>query len=129
MKEEGIIITKDDIAEVSPLKERKDPSGSEDDQPASEGKVTTGTEEASEAQVFKGKEPVVVVSTAAAIPKRKRVGKEKVEDVVEKKKEKVTKKQRSQKKKEPRVIRKLVIHEEDDVETDEEPLKSKRKRT
>ncbi|MCI82365.1 hypothetical protein A2U01_0103639, partial [Trifolium medium] len=34
MKEEGIIITGNDITEVSPLKERKDSSDSEDDQPA-----------------------------------------------------------------------------------------------
>ncbi|MCI94361.1 hypothetical protein A2U01_0115659, partial [Trifolium medium] len=68
-------------------------------------KVTTGTEGASEAQVFKGKEPVVADTTVAATPKRKRAGKEKVENVVEKKKEKVLKKQRTQKKKEPRVIR------------------------
>ncbi|MCI62171.1 hypothetical protein A2U01_0083428, partial [Trifolium medium] len=81
MKEEGVIITRDDIAEVSPLKVRKDSSDSEEDQPASE-------EGASDAQVVKGKEPVVAGTTAAATPKRKRVGKEKVEDVVEKKKEK-----------------------------------------
>ncbi|MCI36696.1 hypothetical protein A2U01_0057919 [Trifolium medium] len=49
MKEEGIIITRDDIDEVSPLKERKDSSDSEKDQPASEGKDTTGTEGASDA--------------------------------------------------------------------------------
>ncbi|MCI53658.1 hypothetical protein A2U01_0074905, partial [Trifolium medium] len=59
MKEDGIIITGDDIAQVSPLKERKDSSDSEDDHPASEGKVITGTEGASDAQVVKGKEPVV----------------------------------------------------------------------
>ncbi|MCI46998.1 hypothetical protein A2U01_0068239, partial [Trifolium medium] len=105
-----------DIAQVSPLKERKDSSDSEDDHPASEGKVTTGTEGAYEAQVFKGKEPVVADDIAAATPKRKRAGKGKVEDVVEKKKkkvatsvskkEKVTKKKRTQKKKAPRVVRK-----------------------
>ncbi|MCI79962.1 hypothetical protein A2U01_0101233, partial [Trifolium medium] len=43
MKEEGIIITGDDIAKVSPLKERKDSSESEEDQPAPEGKVTADT--------------------------------------------------------------------------------------
>ncbi|MCI80897.1 hypothetical protein A2U01_0102168, partial [Trifolium medium] len=74
----------------------KDSSDSEDDQPASEGKVTTGTKGASEAQVFKGKEPVVADTTSAATPKRKRAGKQKVEKVVEKKKEKVLKKQRTQ---------------------------------
>ncbi|MCI75057.1 hypothetical protein A2U01_0096324, partial [Trifolium medium] len=63
MKEEGIIITGDDIAQVSPVKERKDFSDSEDDQPA-------GT-------------------VIAAAPKKKRNGKEKVEDVVEKKKKRV----------------------------------------
>ncbi|MCI84916.1 hypothetical protein A2U01_0106194, partial [Trifolium medium] len=47
---------------------------SEEDQPASEGKVTAGTEGASDAQVAKGKEPVVS-GTAAATPKRKRAGK------------------------------------------------------
>ncbi|MCI93475.1 hypothetical protein A2U01_0114773, partial [Trifolium medium] len=68
-------------------------SESEDDQSASKGKVA-------EAQVFKGKEPVVA-DTATATPKRKRAGKEKAENVVEekKKKEKVIKKQRTQKKK------------------------------
>ncbi|MCI86263.1 hypothetical protein A2U01_0107543, partial [Trifolium medium] len=54
MKEEGIIITGDDIAKVSPLKERKDFSDSEEDLPTSEGKDTTGTEGASDAQVVKG---------------------------------------------------------------------------
>ncbi|MCI84438.1 hypothetical protein A2U01_0105716, partial [Trifolium medium] len=72
------------IAEVSPLKKRKDSSDSEEDLPASEGKVTTGTEGASEAQVVKGKEPIVSTTVVAATPKRKRAGKEKVEDVVEK---------------------------------------------
>ncbi|MCI61263.1 hypothetical protein A2U01_0082520, partial [Trifolium medium] len=67
-KEEGVIITRDDIAQVSPLKERKDSSDSEDDYLASEGKVTTGTEEAFEAQVVRGKEPVVADTTAAATP-------------------------------------------------------------
>ncbi|MCI81407.1 hypothetical protein A2U01_0102680, partial [Trifolium medium] len=43
MKEEVVIITGDDIAKVSPLKERKDSSESEEDLPASEGKDTTGT--------------------------------------------------------------------------------------
>ncbi|MCI36816.1 hypothetical protein A2U01_0058039, partial [Trifolium medium] len=74
-------------------------------------------------------------STAAATPKRKRDGKEKVENVVEGKKkkvatsvsdkEKITKKQRTQKKRAPRAVRKMVVHEE----TDEEPLQRKRKRT
>ncbi|MCI73108.1 hypothetical protein A2U01_0094372, partial [Trifolium medium] len=59
MKEEGIIITGDDIAKVTPQKKRKDSSESEEDQPASEGKVTDGTEGASDAHVSKGKEPVV----------------------------------------------------------------------
>ncbi|MCI55008.1 hypothetical protein A2U01_0076258, partial [Trifolium medium] len=93
MKEEGVIITRDDIAQVSPLKDRKISSDSEDDHPASEGKVTT------DAHVVKGKEPVVADTTTTATPKRKRTGKDKVENVVEKKKEKVIKKQRTQKKK------------------------------
>ncbi|MCI37723.1 hypothetical protein A2U01_0058949, partial [Trifolium medium] len=128
-----------DIAKVSPLKERKDSSDSEDDLPASEAIVTTGIEGAFDAQVFKGKEPVVADTTADATPKRKRAGKENVENVVEKKKkkvatsvsdkEKVTKKQRTQKKKAPRAVRKLVTQEEDDEETDEEHLQCKRKRT
>ncbi|MCH93231.1 hypothetical protein A2U01_0014179, partial [Trifolium medium] len=131
MNEEGIIITGDDIAKVSPLKERKDSSESEEDLPASEGKDTTGTEGASEAHVSKGKEPIVsdTAVIAAATPKRKRANKEKVEKVVEKKKEKVSKKQRTQKKKAPRVVKKFVVQEEDDEETDEEPLLCKRKRT
>ncbi|MCI49332.1 hypothetical protein A2U01_0070576 [Trifolium medium] len=41
----------------------------------------------------------------------------------------VTKKPRTQKKKEPKVVRKLVIQDEDEEETDEEPLQIKRKRT
>ncbi|MCI76887.1 hypothetical protein A2U01_0098157, partial [Trifolium medium] len=75
----------------------KDSSDSEDDQPASEDIGTTGTKGASDAQVVKGKEPVVA-DTTVATPKRKRAGKEKAENVVEEKKEKVTKKQRTQKK-------------------------------
>ncbi|MCI37534.1 hypothetical protein A2U01_0058758, partial [Trifolium medium] len=118
MKEEGVIITGDNIAKVSPLKERKNSSDSEDDHPASEGKVITGTEGASEAQVFKGKEPIVADTTAATTPKRKRADKEKVEkaDEEKNKKEKVPKKERTKKKKTPRVIRKLVVQEEDDEE-------------
>ncbi|MCI58801.1 hypothetical protein A2U01_0080056, partial [Trifolium medium] len=83
MKEEGVIITGDDIAMVLALKERKDSSESEEDLPAPEGKVTTGTEGASDAQVFKGNEPIVADTTAVATPKRKMAGKEKVENVVE----------------------------------------------
>ncbi|MCI61974.1 hypothetical protein A2U01_0083231, partial [Trifolium medium] len=87
MKEEGVIITGDDIAKVSPLKERKDSSDSDEELHASEAKDTTGTEGASDAQVSKGKEPavsdtVVVGTTAAATPKRKRADKEKTEKVV-----------------------------------------------
>ncbi|MCI59754.1 hypothetical protein A2U01_0081009, partial [Trifolium medium] len=48
MKEDGIIITRDDIVQVSPVKRRKDSSDSEGDQPASEGKNTIGTEGAPE---------------------------------------------------------------------------------
>ncbi|MCI25002.1 hypothetical protein A2U01_0046190, partial [Trifolium medium] len=47
MKEEGIIITGNDIAQVSPVKERKDSSDSEGDQPASEERVTTNDDGAS----------------------------------------------------------------------------------
>ncbi|MCI26894.1 hypothetical protein A2U01_0048092, partial [Trifolium medium] len=89
---------------------------------------TTGTEGASDAQVVKGKEPVVA-DTDVATPKRKRAGKEKAENVLEKKKEKVIKKQRTQRKRAPMAVRKMVLHEEDDEETDEEPLLCKRKRT
>ncbi|MCI22280.1 hypothetical protein A2U01_0043456, partial [Trifolium medium] len=42
---------------------------------------------------------------------------------------KVTKKPRTRKKKAPKAVRKLVIQEEDDEATDEEPLQVKRKRT
>ncbi|MCI85747.1 hypothetical protein A2U01_0107026, partial [Trifolium medium] len=67
MKDEGIIITGEDIAQVSTQKERKDSSESEEDLPSSEGKDTAGTEGASNAQVSKGKEPavsdIVVVGT------------------------------------------------------------------
>ncbi|MCI64918.1 hypothetical protein A2U01_0086176, partial [Trifolium medium] len=44
-------------------------------------------------------------------------------------KENVTKKQGTRKKRAPRAGRKFVVHEEDDEETDDEPLQSKRKRT
>ncbi|MCI73707.1 hypothetical protein A2U01_0094971, partial [Trifolium medium] len=64
IKEEGIIITREDIAQVSPVKKRKDSSDSEDDQPASEDIGTIGTEGASDAQVVKGKEPIVTDTTA-----------------------------------------------------------------
>ncbi|MCI95711.1 hypothetical protein A2U01_0117010, partial [Trifolium medium] len=64
-------------------------SDSEEDLPAFEAIVTTGTEGAYDAQVVKGKEPVVADTTVDATPKRKRAGKEKVENVVEKKKKKV----------------------------------------
>ncbi|MCI02186.1 hypothetical protein A2U01_0023218, partial [Trifolium medium] len=128
MKEEGIIITGDDIAKVSPLKKRKDSSDSEEDLSAPEAKDTTGTEGASDAIVSKGKKPVVseaADTVAAATTKRKRAEKEKVE----KKKEMVPKKKRTQKKKAPKIVRKLVVYEEVDEETDEESLQLKRKRT
>ncbi|MCI21139.1 hypothetical protein A2U01_0042303, partial [Trifolium medium] len=112
---------------VSPVKERKDSSDSEEDLPTPEVKDTTSIEGASDALVPKGKEPVVSeAAVAAATPKRKRAGKEKVERGVEKKKEKVTKKQKKQA---PKIARKWVVQEEDDEETDEEPLQLKRKRT
>ncbi|MCI89880.1 hypothetical protein A2U01_0111169, partial [Trifolium medium] len=63
MKEDGIIITRDDIAYASPVKRRQDSSDSEDVQPVSEDK---GTEEA---------------STAAVVSKKKRADKEKIEEV------------------------------------------------
>ncbi|MCI44479.1 hypothetical protein A2U01_0065718 [Trifolium medium] len=76
MKEQGIIITGDDIAQVSPQKERKDSSESDEDLPASEPIDTTNTEGASDAHVSKGKEPVVSdtvdVGTVVATPKRKK---------------------------------------------------------
>ncbi|MCI71803.1 hypothetical protein A2U01_0093066, partial [Trifolium medium] len=79
--------TGDDIAKVSPLKERKDSSDlDEEDLSASEAIITADTEGASDAQVSKGKESTVsattVVGTAAATPKRKRADKEKTEKVV-----------------------------------------------
>ncbi|MCI31073.1 hypothetical protein A2U01_0052284, partial [Trifolium medium] len=138
MKEDGIIITRDDIVQVSPVKKRKDSSDSEDDQLASEGKDTVGTEGTFAAQVDKGKEPIVSDTAAATAPKKKRSDKDKIEVVVKEKekrkriaasesdKEKVSKKPRIQKKK---VTRKLVIQDEDDEETDDEPLQMKRKRT
>ncbi|MCI64701.1 hypothetical protein A2U01_0085959, partial [Trifolium medium] len=76
----------DDIAKVSPLKQRKDSSESEEDLPASEGKDIAGAEGASEAHVSKGKEQVVSDTAdvaAAATPKRKRADKQKTEKVVE----------------------------------------------
>ncbi|MCH96516.1 hypothetical protein A2U01_0017503, partial [Trifolium medium] len=92
MKEQGIIITGDDIAQVSPLKERKDSSESDEDLLASEAKDTAGTKGASDAHMSTGKEPAVSdtaeVVTAAAKPKRKRADKEKIEKVVEGKKKK-----------------------------------------
>ncbi|MCI46821.1 hypothetical protein A2U01_0068062, partial [Trifolium medium] len=104
---EGIIITGEDIAQVSPVKKIKDSSDSEDGQSASEDIGTIGTKGASDAQVVKGKEPIVT-DTTAATPKRKSAGKDKVEVVVKEKKkrvatsvsdkENVTKKQRTQKK-------------------------------
>ncbi|MCI22090.1 hypothetical protein A2U01_0043265, partial [Trifolium medium] len=105
MKEEGIIITGDDIAKVSPLKERKDSSDSEEDLPTPEAKDTT--EGVSDAIVSKGKASVVSdaadVTTAAATPKRKMADKEKIVEGKKKKSEVrasgVTKKQRTQKKK------------------------------
>ncbi|MCI85951.1 hypothetical protein A2U01_0107230, partial [Trifolium medium] len=51
VKEQGIIITRDDIAQVSPQKERKDSSESDEVLPASEAIDTAGTEGASDAHV------------------------------------------------------------------------------
>ncbi|MCI33845.1 hypothetical protein A2U01_0055063, partial [Trifolium medium] len=85
MKEECVIITGDDIAKVSPLKEKKDSSESEEDLFAFGDKVTTGAEGVSDAHVSKGKEKIdtaVVGTTVVATPKRKRADKEKTEKVV-----------------------------------------------
>ncbi|MCI60826.1 hypothetical protein A2U01_0082082, partial [Trifolium medium] len=86
-----------------------------------------GTEVTYVAQDDRGKQPIVFGATTAVVPKEKRAGKEKlVIAVKEKEKRKMiavsesgrdTKKPRTQKKKEQKVIRKLVIHEEDDEET------------
>ncbi|MCI36810.1 hypothetical protein A2U01_0058033, partial [Trifolium medium] len=74
------------IAQVSPQKERKDSSESDEELLASEAKDTSGIEGASDAHVSKGKEPIVSDTAAvdtAATPKRKRADKEKIEKVVE----------------------------------------------
>ncbi|MCI75761.1 hypothetical protein A2U01_0097030, partial [Trifolium medium] len=76
MKEEGIIITGDDIDKVTPQKKRKDSSESDEELSASRDKVFAGTEGASDAHVSKGKEPMVS-GTVAATPKRKKANKEK----------------------------------------------------
>ncbi|MCI38459.1 hypothetical protein A2U01_0059687, partial [Trifolium medium] len=90
IKEQGIIITGEDISQVSPKKEKKDLSESDKDLPASEAIDTAGTVGASDAHVSKGKKPVVsdtaTVGTAVVTPKRKRADKEKIEKVVEEKK-------------------------------------------
>ncbi|MCI85551.1 hypothetical protein A2U01_0106830, partial [Trifolium medium] len=53
MKEQGVIITGDDIAQVSPHKEKKDMTDSDEELPASEANVTAGTEGASDAHMTK----------------------------------------------------------------------------
>ncbi|MCI07668.1 hypothetical protein A2U01_0028737, partial [Trifolium medium] len=78
---QGVIITGDDIAQVSPQKERKYSSESDEELSASGEKVTAGIEGASDAHVSKGKEPTVC-GTVVATPKRKRADKEKTEKVV-----------------------------------------------
>ncbi|MCI86552.1 hypothetical protein A2U01_0107833, partial [Trifolium medium] len=50
LKEDDIIITRDDIAYASHVKRRQDSSDSEGDQPVSEDKDAVGTEGASVAQ-------------------------------------------------------------------------------
>ncbi|MCI65845.1 hypothetical protein A2U01_0087103, partial [Trifolium medium] len=71
--EDGIIITRDDIVQVSPVKRRLNSSDSEDDQPVSEDKGIEGA------------------STAANASKKKRADKDKIEEVViEKEKRKRT---------------------------------------
>ncbi|MCI56715.1 hypothetical protein A2U01_0077966, partial [Trifolium medium] len=65
--EDGIILTREDIAHASPVKRRHDSSDSEDIQPVSEDK---GTEEA---------------STAIVASKKKRADKEKFEVVMQEK--------------------------------------------
>ncbi|MCI97019.1 hypothetical protein A2U01_0118319, partial [Trifolium medium] len=62
MKEDGIIITRDDIAYAFPVKRSHDSSDSEDDQPVSEDKGIEKT------------------STAAVASKKKRADKEKIEE-------------------------------------------------
>ncbi|MCI88042.1 hypothetical protein A2U01_0109328, partial [Trifolium medium] len=59
--------TRDDIAQVSPVKRSQDSSDSENDQPVSEDKGTEG------------------VSTATVASKKKRTDKEKTEEVVKEK--------------------------------------------
>ncbi|MCI89214.1 hypothetical protein A2U01_0110502, partial [Trifolium medium] len=63
----GIIITRDDIAYASPVKRSEDSCDSEDDQPVSEDKGAEGT------------------STEAVVSKKKKTGKEKLEEVVKEK--------------------------------------------
>ncbi|MCI17531.1 hypothetical protein A2U01_0038679, partial [Trifolium medium] len=87
MKEDGIIITGKDIAYASPVRRSEDSSEYEDDQPVSEDKDTVGTEVASVSQDVRGKQPMVSGATTAAVPRKKKAGKEKLE-VVEKEKEK-----------------------------------------
>ncbi|MCI93846.1 hypothetical protein A2U01_0115144, partial [Trifolium medium] len=60
-------------------------SDSEDDQPVSEDKDAVGTEGASVAQDVRGKEQIVSDATTAVVQKKKRAGKEKLEDVVKEK--------------------------------------------
>ncbi|MCI88578.1 hypothetical protein A2U01_0109865, partial [Trifolium medium] len=67
MKEDGIIITRDDIAYASPVKRSEDSSESEDDKPVSKDKGAEGT------------------SSTTVVPKKKRADKEKLEDVVKEK--------------------------------------------
>ncbi|MCI82390.1 hypothetical protein A2U01_0103664, partial [Trifolium medium] len=64
---------------------RQDSSDSEDDQPVSKDKDTVGREGAYVAQVVKGKESIVSGSTAANASKKKRDGKDKIEEVVKEK--------------------------------------------
>ncbi|MCI37531.1 hypothetical protein A2U01_0058755, partial [Trifolium medium] len=66
LMKEGVIITGDDIAKVSPVKRKrilkdKQEIAAEEDNTATET-VATGTEGASEAQTNKGKEPVASAS-------------------------------------------------------------------
>ncbi|MCI29288.1 hypothetical protein A2U01_0050497, partial [Trifolium medium] len=87
-----------------------------------EGISITGADIGSEpTEDRKGKRVAGKVKAEAVVKEKKKRADPSVSD-----KENVTKKQRTQKK---RHVRKMVIHEEDNEETDEEPLQSKRKRT
>ncbi|MCI43410.1 hypothetical protein A2U01_0064647, partial [Trifolium medium] len=80
---------------------------------------TAGTEGASDAHVSKGKEPVVS-HTADVAPGAEASEVRTSENVVSavSAKEKIPKKPRTQNKKAPKIMRKMVVQEEDEEETD-----------